>query len=297
MWCKRINILDYINDHVTCRPVERPIMRYFGGKWKIAQWIISHFPAHKIYVEPFGGAASVLVQKPPVFREVYNDLNGDVINLFHVLQDRKAYADLRQKLKFTPFARGEYELGYEKTADPVERARRLLIKSWMSFGGAGDDRYMTGFRTNISQTDKDHAREWCNWLEVLPLFVERFRRVTIENAPANDVIKGHDSPDTLFYIDPPYSHGTRRRNRYSIEMSDGDHQELLQVLVELSGFVILSGYRSELYDRALADWPSFTKSTQSQSNAKRTEVLWLSPRTWAAISAERKSPNQLELAI
>lgn len=276
--------------------ISRPIMRYFGGKWKNAAWIINHFPSHKIYVEPFGGAASVLIQKEPIFREVYNDLDGEIVNLFRVLQNREHYAELHHKLKFTPFSRAEYDLHTITSDDPVERARRLLIQSWMSFGSAGDARYKTGFRTNISQIDKDPAREWQNWLEVLPSFVERFRRVTIENIDAIRVIEGHDSDETLFYCDPPYPHETRRGNRYKFEMTTGQHIKLLQVLLATQGYVVLSGYDCEAYNQTLQGWKTFTRFSQSQGNSKRIEKLWLSPRTWEALQAERAEfslPTQL----
>jgi DNA adenine methylase len=301
MWRKQGNILAYINQRTaeTYRPVERPLMRYFGGKWKNATWILSHFPPHHIYVEPYGGAASVMARKEPIFREVYNDINGDVVNLFRVLQDRRQYAELVHRLKFTPFARAEYDLPLDEHGiDPVERARRLLIKSWFSFGAAGDDRYKTGFRTNISQTDKDPAREWRNWLDVLPMFVERFRRVTIENAPATTVITGHDSPDTLFYVDPPYMHSTRRRNRYQYEMTNKQHEELLQVLLSVKGMVVLSGYDNSLYNDALNGWRRVTKMSQANGNAKRIEVLWLSPPVTETLDEQRQmSGYQLQLAM
>lgn len=281
-----------------CRPVERPLMRYFGGKWKIAPWIISHFPEHAIYVEPFGGAASVLLQKPPIFREVYNDLSGDVVNLFRVIQDRQRYAELFHRLRFTPFARAEYDLQAIPTDDPIEQARRLLIKAWMSFGGAGDDRYNTGFRTNISQIDKDPAREWVNWLNELLHIVERLQRVTIENAPAVDVIQGHDSPVTLFYVDPPYTHDTRRANRYQFEMTEADHRQLADVLHGVAGMVVLSGYRNPVYDELFNTWECVTKQTTTQGNGKAIECLWLSPPVTRALAAHNEiAPTQLSLAI
>lgn len=270
--------------------LERPLLRYFGGKWKIAPWIIEHFPPHAIYVEPYGGAASVLLRKEPIFREVYNDLNGEVVNLFRVLQDRKTFAELFHRLRFTPFARAEYDLQAESSSDPVERARRLLIKSWLSFGGAGDDRYNTGFRTNITQVDKDPAREWSNWLNGLPAIVERLRRVTIENAPAIDVIQGHDSPHTLFYIDPPYSHETRRANRYEFEMSKEQHRELAEVLQTVKGMVVLSGYSNALYASLFVSWERVTKTTTTQGNRRAVECLWLSPSVSEALKTRDFGP-------
>src|SRR5437868_3648689 len=109
----------------------RPVLCWHGGKWKLAPWIVSHFPPHRVYVEPFGGAASVLIQKPRSYGEVYNDLDQDVVNLFRILQVPAQAAALRDKLRLTPFSREEFELGYLDAEDPVERARRLVILSFM----------------------------------------------------------------------------------------------------------------------------------------------------------------------
>lgn len=105
--------------------VSRPALRYLGGKWMLAPWIIQHFPPHQIYVEPFGGAASVLLRKPRVHAEIYNDLDGDVVNLFRVLRDPQAAADLIDRIALTPYSRAEFVASYEPTAEPVEWARRL----------------------------------------------------------------------------------------------------------------------------------------------------------------------------
>ena len=114
--------------------VSRPVLRWHGGKFILAPWIIDHFPSHRIYTEAFGGAASVLLRKPRAYAEVYNDMDGEVVNLFRVLQGKRAQ-DLVAKLRLTPFARAEFEMAYTPSADPVERARRLLSKGDGSKGG------------------------------------------------------------------------------------------------------------------------------------------------------------------
>lgn len=99
---------------------DRPVLRWHGGKWLLAPWIISHFPAHNVYVEPFGGAGSVLMRKERSYAEVWNDLDGDVVNLFRVL--RTSDADRLVALcRLTPFSREGFEESYAETPDDIER--------------------------------------------------------------------------------------------------------------------------------------------------------------------------------
>jgi DNA adenine methylase len=110
------------------------VLRWHGGKWKIAAWVIAHFPPHRIYVEPFGGAFSVCMRKPRTYAEVYNDLDQEAFNLFRVLQDPAHAARLIELLMLTPFAREEFDAANSETEEPVERARNLIVRSFMGFG-------------------------------------------------------------------------------------------------------------------------------------------------------------------
>ena len=131
--------------------ITRPAFRYYGGKWKLAKWILSHFPAHRVYVEPFSGAASVLLQKPRAYAEVLNDVDGDIVNLFRVLRDEETARRLQHALELTPFARAEFENAYEPCDEPVERARRLVCRAAMGFGGGAVSRRSTGFRNDATR--------------------------------------------------------------------------------------------------------------------------------------------------
>jgi hypothetical protein len=128
----------------------RPVLRWHGGKWNLAPWIISHFSAHKVYVEPFGGAGSVLMRKRRAYAEIWNDLDGHVVNLFQVLRSHRA-GELVEQLRLTPFARDEFDLAYQPYEDPVERARRLVVRSFMGHGSNSHSR-VTGFRSNSSRS-------------------------------------------------------------------------------------------------------------------------------------------------
>jgi DNA adenine methylase len=269
----------------------RPILRYFGGKWRLAPWIIEHFPPHRVYVEPFGGAASVLLRKPRAYAEVYNDLDGEVVNLFVVARDHGRY--LRRALELTPFAREEFDLAHEDTDDRVERARRLVVRSFMGFGADSvHSRYKSGFRANSNRSGSTPAHDWASYSEALDAIVQRLQGVVIENRDAWRVCEQHDSPDTLFYLDPPYVHGTRGRSDvhgYRHEMTDEDHAAFLRAACGLRGMVVVSGYEHPIYEALLPGWLRVESKTYADGANARTECLWLSPRAAGAkVAANRK---------
>lgn len=227
----------------------RPLLRWHGGKWLLAPWIISHFPEHRVYVEPFGGAASVLIRKERSYAEVYNDLDSDVVNLFRVLRNNSQARDLMFALSHTPFARAEFDEAYLPTDDPVEQARRLIIRSFMGFGSDGHNAARpTGFRANSNRSGTTPAQDWTNYVGPLSVIVDRLEGVVIENRPAIDVMRQQDTPVTLHYVDPPYVWATRStahnssKKAYRHELTDQDHEQLLEFLQTLAGTVVLSGY-------------------------------------------------------
>lgn len=243
----------------------RPVLRWHGGKWRLAPWILQHFPPHRIYCEPFGGAGSVLLRKKPCYCEVWNDLDGDVVNLFRVLRDSEMSTRLQELLRLTPFAREEFELSYQETDDPVEQARRLVVRAFMGFGSDGHNREQkTGFRSNSSRSGTTPALDWKNYPHVLKPIIRRLHGVVIENRDALEVMAQHDSAKTLHYVDPPYPRETRsqlthRAKCYSHEMDEGDHEKLLVFLQGLEGMVLLSSYPNDLYSDALQGWTEIRK--------------------------------------
>jgi DNA adenine methylase len=253
----------------------RPVLRWHGGKWTLAPWIIAHMPKHRVYVEPFGGAASVLLRKPRAYAEVYNDLDDDVVNLFQVLRGPRA-DDLVQALRLTPFAATEFFESYLTADDKVERARRLVVRSFMGFGSNATHR-KSGFRSNSNRSGTTPARDWHSYPEKLGGIIDRLRGVTILNRPAVEVMAAHDAPEALHYVDPPYVFSTRTDARadYAHELSDDKHRDLLAFLRTLQGKVILSGYRSPLYDAALPDWYRVQREHLADGARKRIEVLWM----------------------
>jgi DNA adenine methylase len=265
----------------------RPVLRYHGAKYRIAQRIIEHFPAHRIYVEPFGGGAGVLLKKERSFAEVYNDLDGDVVNVFRVMRDPEAAPRLAQLLELTPWSREEFRAAYEICADPVERARRTIIRGFMAFGTTSRRVNRTGFRSRAYRQNQTGPADWRTYPEEIPIFLDRLRGVTIENRVAIEVIEQQDTLDTLFYCDPPYARSTRTSllhkggdndSGYAHEMTDDDHRALAAVLHQVKGMVAISGYACPLYDEELfPDWQRVEMHAAADGGIKRTEVLWISP--------------------
>lgn len=254
----------------------------------MANWIISHLPKHRVYVEPYGGAASVLLRKPRSYAEIYNDLDGEVVNLFRVARD--SGDELKRVLELTPFSRDEFLGAWHPSDDAMEQARRTVIRSFMGFGSAATTLMRspvhgsrgglakTGFRANSNRSGSTPAHDWGNYPNALSAIVERLRGVCIENRAAITVMHQHDSADTVHYVDPPYVPSTRDKGAdYRHEMTDDDHEALADVLHNLRGKVVLSGYPSSLYDALYADWPRVERKAMADGALERTEVLWLSP--------------------
>lgn len=287
----------------------RPVLRWHGGKWLLAQWIIAFFPPHRIYVEPFGGAASVLLRKPRAYAEVYNDLDEQVVTLFRVLQDVGLAAELHRILRVTPFARAEFERAWELSPnDPVETARRLIMRSFMGFGSnshsdVGRGHKTTGFRADSNRSGSTPAHDWAGYPNALEAFTERLRGVVIERRPAVQVMQTHARDEALTYLDPPYVHSTRLmgnkhdpKHRYRHEMNEDQHSELLKAALALPGMVVISGYHTRLYDQALKGWARFERQALPDGARPRVEVLWLNPLCADRLTEQRAQFDLFEEA-
>lgn len=271
--------------------ISAPVIRYHGGKFRLAPWVIQHFPPHTCYVESFGGAAGVLMQKPRSYAEVYNDLDGDIVNLFRVLQNTATREQLFDQLVMTPYARAEFELAWEEANDPIERARRTIIRAQMGFGSAGATKGHTGFRIDTKRKYGTAQSLWQKYPEQVAVIGDRLSGVLIENRPAVEVIAAHDAVDTLHYVDPPYVHSTRVRGAgtgryYRHELSDEAHIQLIESLARAQGMVALSGYSSEIYSDLLTGWTMNSVNARisaGRGGAVRQECLWLNPSCMDAL--------------
>jgi DNA adenine methylase len=219
------------------------------------------------------------MRKERSYAEVYNEKDRGVVNVFRVLRDPLLNQRLRTALEFTPFARVEFkDCVAALTGDPVEDARRIIVRSFMGFSGLSGSGRATGFRANSNRSGTTPAHDWVNYKQALPWFLERLDGVVIEEKDALEVMRQHDSPDTLHYVDPPYCHETRTQtSAYAYEMTDAQHVELLDFLNNLRGKVVLSGYSTPLYELRLEGWARHVKTAHTNNKVKREETLWVKP--------------------
>jgi DNA adenine methylase len=235
------------------------------------------------------GGGSVLLRKERSYAEVYNDMDGEVVNVFRVVREQGP--ELIRSIALTPFSREDYKEAWFPAQDAMEQARRTLVRAFMGFGSAAVSMQRhpprsgrgvgcaTGFRSNSNRSGTTPAHDWMNFPEGLRLIVERLRGVVIENKDAKKVMLQHDSPKTLHYVDPPYLFSSRTDHRadYRHEMDEDDHIELAKFLYGLKGAVVLSSYPNELYAKLFKGWKRVEKQTHADGARKRTEVLWIKP--------------------
>lgn len=249
----------------------KTVLKYPGAKNRIAKWICSYMPKHDVYLEPFAGSLAVLFEKSRAHIETVNDLNGEVVNFFRVLRDFPE--ELSRKIVWTPYSREEYENAYLPTEDSIERARRFCVRCWMGFGNS--NLYKNGFKSGQQTNSPNSAADWAFLPETMPLAAERLKGVQIEQLPAIELLKRYDTPDVFIYLDPPYLHDTRKNYLYKHEMSDQEHEELLDLITNHKGRILISGYNSDLYNYYLKGWRKAYKDTCAEKGLKRTEVLWM----------------------
>jgi DNA adenine methylase len=277
------------------RRLRSPI-QWFGGKYYLAGKLIELFPPHQTYVEPFGGGGSLIIAKDPSPVEIYNDLDGDLVNFFRVVRDREGmFPDLYNRACCSPYSRQEYYFCRDHLnddPDPVERARRFFVLARFSFSGLVGK----SFGVNVTASTRgmtEKAAAYGSALCMLPLIADRLMTISIENRHFRDLIPLYDRPGTLFYIDPPYLPETRRGGGYTHEMTREDHEELVDLLRGIQGKAMLSGYPNDLYDRLgwrRLDWETTCRASgRTRANGlqgagavlkdgrqKRTECVWMS---------------------
>lgn len=226
---------------------------WFGGKAKYAEHIISKMPAHKVYVEPFGGAAHVITQKSPIGHEIYNDIDGNVVNFLIVARNNPK--ELQTACESLPYSRQLYETWKKEQlpTDSFERAVRwfYLNRSGIAKGNA-EEVSQTGWR-HSTKSGNNPARGYLNACTLFEALAKRMQGVMIEHLDFREVIKKYDSEEALFYVDPPY---VGREKYYAGGFTEKDHRELASLLNNAK--VILSYYTDPLI---LDLYPKWEKET------------------------------------
>ena len=269
------------------RPTRRSgLFAYYGGKARLAPWIVENLPAHDGYVEPFCGGARVLFAKPRSKMEVINDLDRGVAATFRIARDHPAA--LASVLQLTPYSREEHRLalsiaaeGY--TVEEIEAARAFLVLSQQQMFAMSRG----GMWRQPRPVEGQPQGGWASLPELVWRASERLQGVAVECRPALEVIDYCDHPEVLFYLDPPYHPQACDVKGYRHFMSRDQHRELAETLVHLKGMVVLSGYDHPDYREWFGDWPTLTRETTASTaaaagsrNFQRTEVLWFNPQAW-----------------
>ena len=235
------------------------------------------------------GGGSVLLRKPRVAAEIYNDLDSRVVDVFRALRNPEMAEDIRRRLSLTPFARAEFDSCYEKSDDQVEEVCKTIMLSFMGHGTDSITRSCrTGFRAKMTDGRATPAAPWASYWEAIDTFVERLRGVVIEHRDASEVMLRMDRVNSLFFVDPPYVTATRSSlaNRgvathgYKHEMTDEDHRRLAVTLRDLQGMVMLCGYPCALYDELYGDWQRIEREALADGAKVRTECLWFNDAAW-----------------
>lgn len=257
----------------------KPPVPYYGGKARLAPWIVSLLPPHRAYIEPFAGSLAVLFAKQPAVHEVVNDIDSEVVTFFRVLRDRPG--ELADAVALTPYARDEFRAAIpDESINDLERARRWWVRVNQGFNKGG--RLNNGWSTSIA-CGNGEPKSVQNRLVRLRACADRLMGVTIENRDAIDVIDAYGVPGAVIYADPPYVLASRAQGlAYPHEMaSEADHRRLADALHDTPATVVLSGYPSDLYDEIYGDWYRLEQRVVRRSSNKAsgdlpqaTEVLW-----------------------
>lgn len=282
--------------------IKSPIS-WFGGKYYSLKKLLPLLPPHHTYVEAFGGGASLLFAKEPSPVEVYNDIDHALYEFFMTLSDEKAFARFYRRVAVLPHSRELYNECKRTWAEQdtrEERVWRWFVVARQSFAA----RFAGGWEVDVTESKGGMSKVVASWLAVIDRLPEahaRLQRVQIECYDWRKILDIYDTPQTCFYLDPPYVACTRRGGGYRFEMSDDDHRDLVARLLDVQGMVLLSGYYHEIYAPLEAagwermEWrqPCFaaarTRMTGLQGKGAlwkaqmRTESVWRNPQAMRAL--------------
>lgn len=255
---------------------------WYGGKYSHLNFLLPLLPQNAThFCDVFGGSAAVLLNVDPYPVETYNDIDSELVNFFATL--RNQHGKLIKAISLTPFSREELALACESASklSKLERARRFYIRARQTRTGlaqtSSEGRWAHCVLTSRSGMSGAVSR-WLGSVEGLSEIAQRLQRVQIENAPAMEVIQRYDTPETLFYLDPPYVHSTRGdTSAYRFEMTDDEHRQLAECLQGICGRAVISGYRTKLYDELFGHWQRIDADMRRCNSVGtfRQESAWL----------------------
>lgn len=275
----------------------RTPIHWLGGRGRIVSKLLPMVPPHHIYVEVFGGGASLLLAKDPSLVEVYNDRDSGLVDFFRVLRDPQKFARLYELLMLTPYSREEYIFcreKWEECKDDVERAFRWFVVARGSFSGI----FGSGWGAAVTSSARGMAKSSSAWLSAitaLPMIHERMMRVQIEHADFREILHRYDTPETFFHVDPPYVLETRKGGGYRHELTLDDHRELVELVLGLQGKAMVAAYDHPVYAPLdAAGWrrhdlqltccaagrtrvSGLLGKGSVTSSQTRVETIWLSP--------------------
>ena len=253
----------------------KAVVKYLGSKWLLASWIISYFPKHHSYLEPFFGSGAVLFNKTRSNIETVNDLDGNVVNLFEWI--KKDPEKLAHEIYYTPYARQVYEDAFKVVPDDsLQKAVNFYIRLNMGHGFRTNGEKV-GWKNDVQGRERAYAAlDWGDLPERIMQAAERLRGVQIENRPAVELMRRFNYKNVLIYLDPPYMPNVRNGKQYRHEMYDSkSHEELLETAKQHKGPVLISGYDTDLYRDMLGGWNRYENVSYSQVCSKKREVLWM----------------------
>lgn len=211
--------------------MSKPVIPWIGGKTRLADQIFDKFAAHTCYVEAFAGAAAIFFLKPPSEVEVINDVNGELVNLYRVIQNH--LEEFVRQFKWAISSRQVYEWEQQKvpgTLTDIQRAARFYYLQKQAFGGrVSGQSYGTATtsepRLNILRIEEDLSQAW-----------RRLQGVYVENLSWDVVVAKYDRPHTLLYLDPPYW----ETEGYGVDFGFEHYEKMANMARSVEGSMIIS---------------------------------------------------------
>ena len=266
--------------------IKNPALRYPGSTWNLIEWHLSFVPPHYGFISPFAGSATEFLRKRPSKLDVYNDLNGDLVNFFRVLRERPD--ELIAQIELTPYARAEHEYCLQPCDDPLERARRFYVVAWQSFHMKDNP---PSWRRKTAMVDKngaqsgDYTRATNSSRGFLSVCADKIRFLQIESTDGIELVKQYGKAGNFLYCNPPYVQSTVTSSTiYGNEWPDSTHLDLFNALQQNKGMAMVCGYASQLYADTYeaSGWERHDKKVRTSGKPK-IESIWLCPKTKAAL--------------